>query len=253
MARIRTIKPEFFRHELLQDLEAANQGQYIMLVFAGLFGHCDKEGRFEWKPRTLKLDILPFLDFDLGASLMLLSEARLVVQYESGGKTYGYIPTFKDHQRISGKEAQEEAKHPQPPKNVEQLSVETTVNQSGSNREAVEITGREGKGREEEGNGAACEMGDFEKIFAHGVALLRDLEIKDTSYIHQWLNSGCDVDKDIIPTITRLARHNPSSWMYFTTAIMNAKATRERPLPTGSPQAFRKPAAPKMKNVTTVF
>lgn len=45
MARIRTIKPEFFRHEGLQDLEQANPGAYAMLVFAALWGHCDKHGR----------------------------------------------------------------------------------------------------------------------------------------------------------------------------------------------------------------
>src|SRR5690348_5433690 len=115
MARIRTIKPEFFRHELLQDLEKAHPGCYLMLVFSGLFGHCDKAGRFEWRPRTLKLDILPFLDFDLGASLMLLREARLILQYEIEGKLYGFIPTFAEHQRISGKEAQEKARYPEPP------------------------------------------------------------------------------------------------------------------------------------------
>jgi hypothetical protein len=73
MARIRTIKPEFFRHEGLQDLEAANPGNYIMLVFAALWGHCDKAGHFVWKPRSLKLDILPFLDFDIFATLNLLA------------------------------------------------------------------------------------------------------------------------------------------------------------------------------------
>ena len=77
MARIRTIKPEFFRHELLQDL-AAEHGAEIMLVFAGLWGHCDSEGRFEWRPRQLKLDILPFLDFSMAEILDLLETAGLV-------------------------------------------------------------------------------------------------------------------------------------------------------------------------------
>ncbi|NJL71589.1 MAG: hypothetical protein HC888_08215 [Candidatus Competibacteraceae bacterium] len=65
MARIRSIKPEFFENEELQDAEAANPGQYVMLVAAGLPSMCDKNGVFEWKPRTLKLHILPFLGFDI--------------------------------------------------------------------------------------------------------------------------------------------------------------------------------------------
>lgn len=142
MARIRSIKPEFFRDETLQDLEADNPGQHVMLVFAGLWGHCDKEGRFAWKPRTLKLDILPFLDFDLRESLALLKDAGFIKQYEIDGVLYGEVPTFKEHQRISGKEAQEDAKCPEPNGYLEGSTGEATGKQSGR---------QEGKGRE--GNG----------------------------------------------------------------------------------------------------
>ena len=114
MARIRTIKPEFFRHEGLQDIEVANPGKHAMLVFAGLWGHCDKAGRFEWKPRSLKLDILPFLDFDMADTLDLLWRSGFVHRYESEGREYGEIASFEKHQRIGGKEAQEPAKHPEP-------------------------------------------------------------------------------------------------------------------------------------------
>lgn len=138
MARIRTIKPDFFRDEELQDLEAANPGCYTMLVYAGLWGHCDKNGTFEYRPRQLKLDILPFIPFNMDQALELLSGAGFICPFEADGKKYAHIPEFTKHQRINGKEAQEEAKYPEfvPGK------------QRGSNGEAVEITGREGKGRE---------------------------------------------------------------------------------------------------------
>lgn len=141
MARIRTVKPEFFRDEDLQDLERAHPGKYAMLVFAGLWGHCDKSGNFEWKPRMLKLDILPFLDFEMADTLGILADAGFVVRYSSDGKDYGHVPKFLEHQRISGKEAQEPAKHPRQPKT-----------QPGSVGEAPEKHpgGQEGKGREEE-------------------------------------------------------------------------------------------------------
>ena len=114
MARIRTIKPEYFRHELLQDLETSHPELHPMLVFAGLWTQCDKNGVFEYKPRQLKLDILPFIDFDMGASLVLLREAKMISLMLHGEKVYGFVPTFKDHQRVSGKEAQSAALHPQP-------------------------------------------------------------------------------------------------------------------------------------------
>ncbi len=140
MARIRTIKPDFFRHEALQDLEAASQGKYPMLVFAGLWGHCDKAGRFEWRPRTLKLDILPFLDFNMVDTLELLVASGFIRRYSADGGEYGVIPTFAEHQRIGGKESEAPEKFPEPP-----------VQQPRSTGEAPGIAGREGKGRE--GNG----------------------------------------------------------------------------------------------------
>jgi hypothetical protein len=148
MARIRTVKPEFFRHEGLQDLERENPGACVMLVFAGLWGHCDKEGRFEWRPRQLKLDILPFLDFDMEATLCLLEAAGHIESYEVAGKRYGQVPSFLEHQRISGKEAQEKAKNPRPPEKQKGSTGEA----SGKQSRPPETAGREGNGVQE-GNG----------------------------------------------------------------------------------------------------
>lgn len=141
MARIRTIKPQTFRHEGLQDLERAHPGAYTMLVFVGLWGHCDKGGKFEWKPRQLKLDILPFLEFDMAATLGLLRDAGQIEQYTVGSKEYGRIKSFPEHQRIGGKEAQEDDRFPNP--------------SQGTTGEATEkhLPAQEGKGREKEGKG----------------------------------------------------------------------------------------------------
>lgn len=150
MPRIRTVKPDFFRHEKLQDLESANYRLRPMLVFAGLWGHCDKAGRFEWRPRQLKLDILPFLNFEMSQSLELLEAHGFIRRYTVDGNEYGCIQSFSDHQRIGGKEAQEPEKYPDPPPGT---NGEALGKQPGSNGEAPETAGREGKGREKEGNG----------------------------------------------------------------------------------------------------
>lgn len=151
MARIRTVKPDFFRHETLQDLEIANPGMYPMMVFQALWGHCDSKGRFEWKPRMLKLDILPFLPFDMAKTLEILKSAGMLHQYEVDGKQYGIIETFEKHQRLTGKEATEGEKYPEPIDLERENKEDATGKQRGNTGEipdAQEGKGREGKGKE---------------------------------------------------------------------------------------------------------
>jgi len=137
MARIRTIKPEFYRHEGLQDLEIENPGDYPMMVFQGLWSQCDKNGVFPWRPRQLKLDILPFLPFDMATTLSILQKAKYLIRYTVDQNEYGYIQTFSIHQRISGKEAGIEGeKYPLP--TLDQLQ---SWKQPGSNMEAIGKTG----------------------------------------------------------------------------------------------------------------
>lgn len=113
--RIRTVKPSLFRHEGLQDLETDHPGAYAMLTFIGLFCAADANGVFEWKPRTLKLDVLPFLGYDLEKTLTLLVDNGYLTRYETEGNTYGHITNFKKHQRITGREYQEGGRLPTPP------------------------------------------------------------------------------------------------------------------------------------------
>lgn len=114
MARIRTVKPEFFRHELLQELEINHPGAYCMLVYEALWGHSDANGVFPWQPRQLKLDILPFLPFDMATTLDILRASGFIKQYDVDGKAYGLVPTFLKHQRLAGKEAQNGQRYPLP-------------------------------------------------------------------------------------------------------------------------------------------
>ncbi|HWZ45123.1 MAG TPA: hypothetical protein VNW97_16730 [Candidatus Saccharimonadales bacterium] len=94
MARIRTIKPVFARHEKLQELESEFPQLRPMLTFCCLWTQCDRAGRFEWRPKQLKLDILPFVDYDLGATMELLAQHEFIRRYEVGGKWYGQVPTW---------------------------------------------------------------------------------------------------------------------------------------------------------------
>lgn len=147
MARIRTIKPDFFRHELLQDLEIKYPGQYIMLTFVGIWAQCDSNGVFPWRPRLLKLDILPFIPYEMEDTLNILVSATMILKFESDGKFYGHVPTFCRHQRLTGKEAQDGRKYPLPPQDNTWESVEK---QTGNKRENLIAQERKGEQEGEE-------------------------------------------------------------------------------------------------------
>jgi hypothetical protein len=140
VSRIRTIKPDLLRHEALQTLEQNNPGSSVILVFIGLLTACDRLGHFPWEPRQLKLDIFPFLSFDMGKTLALLRENSFILQYEVGGKLFGEIPTFTKHQRISGKEAYEPPRYPQG------SNGEASEKQLGKREREVEVEREVGKG-----------------------------------------------------------------------------------------------------------
>lgn len=103
LPRIRTIKPEFFRHEGLYDLEVETQLP-MRLAFAGLWTCCDREGRFAWRPRELKAMILPHDLLDFSRVLDAFLTRGFIVKYASLGVDYGYIPTWKRHQFINHRE-----------------------------------------------------------------------------------------------------------------------------------------------------
>lgn len=103
MARIRTIKPAFFRHEELYDAEVETSLP-LRVAFAGLWTVADREGRFEWRPRELKLDCLPYDKVDFSRVLDALTTRGFIVKYASGDREYGAIPSFKSHQIVNNRE-----------------------------------------------------------------------------------------------------------------------------------------------------
>lgn len=137
MARIRTIKPLFFRHEDLFEAEKAS-GLPLRVAFAGLWTAADREGRFAWKPRALKLDCLPYDECDFSSVLAELAARGFIQKYEIDGVVFGCIPSWKDHQVINNRESDSDIPAPR------------VVDASGTRHEPAQV---EGKGREEEGKG----------------------------------------------------------------------------------------------------
>ncbi|MBU2025995.1 hypothetical protein KJ912_04665 [Patescibacteria group bacterium] len=137
MARIRTIKPEFFTDEDLGDLPPE-----VRLFFAGLWCQCDKSGRAKYKPRQLKAQILPFDNVSGEDAIRMLVEAGFVIQYEVDGESYLQVRTWDTHQRPHHTERDSEL----PPFDNGDLTVKERT--EGKGREGK---GKEGKGRERKG------------------------------------------------------------------------------------------------------
>lgn len=97
MARIRTIKPEFFTSEDIVMLPPLTR-----LLYIAIWCEADKEGRLPWKPMTFKLRYFPADACDIKAMCAELVDAGLVVLY---GEGLAYIPSFGKHQHINPRES----------------------------------------------------------------------------------------------------------------------------------------------------
>lgn len=97
MARIRTIKPEFFTSEDIVSLSPLAR-----LLYVALWCEADREGRLVWKPRTFKMRYFPADDCDITALCAEILSAKLVRLYGDG---LAYIPKFGTHQHVNPREA----------------------------------------------------------------------------------------------------------------------------------------------------
>lgn len=98
MARIRTIKPEFFTSE---DIVALSP--LARLLYIAIWCEADKEGRLEWKPNTFKLRYLPGDACDIQPLCDELIRRGVVVLYGDG---LAFIPKFRNHQHINPRESE---------------------------------------------------------------------------------------------------------------------------------------------------
>lgn len=154
MGRIRSIKPEFFKHEALYDLEKES-GLPLRVAYAGLWTACDREGRFVWRPRTLKTDVLPYDDVDFADVLDWLERGGFITRYEVNGQVYGCVPSWRDHQHINNKE--QTSSIPDPRVNDACATRAPRVNDAWVGMHGGKGKGKEGKGREGEGRVATRE------------------------------------------------------------------------------------------------
>lgn len=148
MARIRTIKPEFWDDQKIASLPIGAR-----LLFIGIWNFADDFGIVRSNSAWLKARIFPYDEslraLEVNGWIDALVNARMLIPLEYEGEGYYKIRTFDAHQIVNrpGKRTI--------PENVESKLIRGSLNIHGTITEhsPLERKGKEGKGKEEEGKG----------------------------------------------------------------------------------------------------
>lgn len=110
MARIRTIKPEFWTSE--QIMECSPMAR---LLFIGLWNFCDDRGVHPVAYKTLKAEVFPaddILSSDVERMVSELVSIGLLVVFEAEGRKWWYVTGWR-HQLIN---RPSKSRYPEPPR-----------------------------------------------------------------------------------------------------------------------------------------
>jgi len=152
MARIRTVKHEFFLDEKVAELDTRTR-----LAFIGLWTLADRAGRLVDSPKRIRAELFPYEPrVDMEAALAELATAGLIVRYQVGAQRFVQVTNFTRHQRPNLREPDSEI-----PAIADGtcVHVQTRAEQNTSDRSAA----RNGVG---EGNGEGNGVGEGEGIRA---------------------------------------------------------------------------------------
>lgn len=156
MARIRSIKPDFWTDEKVVELSA-----FARLLFIGLWNFADDEGRMQFSPKKIKMQIFPADTLDISELFGEIRSNSLITVYVIDNVEYLQINNFAKHQKIDKRTA---SKLPSPESSPEFPRIPTT-----------EGKGREGNGRDippsEGAKNTAPENSD--PIFGHCLEFLK--------------------------------------------------------------------------------
>lgn len=153
MARIRSIKPDFWTDEKAVELSA-----FARLLFIGLWNFVDDDGRIAFSEKKHKMQILPSDPIDISELFGELRGKGLIQVYTVENAEYLQVVNFAKHQKIDKRTPS------RLPPNPDGLP------------ESPRIPPTEGKGMEEEKKEAESgdsHSGDFKKqIFDSGLKLI---------------------------------------------------------------------------------
>jgi hypothetical protein len=99
MARMRSLRPDFFLREDMADVSL--EAHFLL---GGLAVLADRDGRLLDRPRTIKAQVSPFRDIDVEKALGELVAAGVVARYSAGGKAVLALLTWEEDQTPHPKE-----------------------------------------------------------------------------------------------------------------------------------------------------
>ncbi len=95
MARIRSIRPEFWSDEKIVECSA-----WARLLFIGLWNFADDHGRMEYSATRLKLQIFPADQLEIEPLIQELRGRTMVLLYTVDNRHYLQITNFSKHQKV---------------------------------------------------------------------------------------------------------------------------------------------------------
>ncbi|ADG20374.1 hypothetical protein BC1002_6533 [Paraburkholderia atlantica] len=98
MARIRTIKPDFWTDDKLVELDFATR-----LFFIGTWNHADDNGNLRRSAKSLKMKIFPADAIDCEPLVQSLIAHGMLMEYSVSGEVFLHIRCFAKHQVINRK------------------------------------------------------------------------------------------------------------------------------------------------------
>jgi len=128
VARIRTIKPEFWVDESIVELSFPAR-----LLFIGLWNFADDEGRLVYSPKKIKMQIFPADSLDISALIGEIEGESLITIYVVDSKEYLKINSFSKHQKIDKRASSRLPNPPVTPNPPEsQLRIKEGIKDQGS-------------------------------------------------------------------------------------------------------------------------
>jgi len=129
MARIRTIKPDFWTDEKVTECSVRAR-----LLFIGIWNFADDNGNLQRSAKKVKMQVFPADSIDCEPLIQELIEHGMLIEYSVNGEFFLHIKGFKKHQVIN---RPSKSNIPQPSLNDDSLS-------NGGEL----IDGKEGKGKD---------------------------------------------------------------------------------------------------------
>ena len=205
MARIRSIKPEFWTDEKVVSLSPLAR-----LLFIGMWNFADDFGRGEYSPVRMKMQILPADSADIAELLGEIRREGLIEVYTVDGKGFFAIKGFSKHQKVDHRVA---SKHPAPPTSADlprnpppDQGEDQGREKEWKNSETV-VSGAEAPAR-------VVPIDARTALFHEGLAIIRSLvgkpEGPSRQLLGKWLKAAGDDAKLVLTVLQRAADAQPA-------------------------------------------